>query len=439
MTENPLTLCADIAAQAGPGEWVEVFARRTRSARTSVARLNPRSTASDQLADGWLVGVRSVLGNDYGVASTNLLEPASLVASLASARGIRRLAPRPWSREPAPVAAGPGPWSCEEPPEICPEAGLASLRRLAQEALQAEDVPTPVVITAGRTHRTVLRCDSAGGRAAYTQSEAQLHVRSASPGLDAAQEARIRPHPDQLPVRQVAAGYSRCLRNLSGAPASVPTVDWLALSPLAVARIVSRLSRGLLRRPGEATRELQQGRQLGSRAVTLIDDGRPDGGPAGSPFDDEGTRRRRNVLLRAGAVETLLGSHESGPTTGNASWAGWNSNVTVATTNCFLEPTCETTAADLLHRPGTGFIAEDVRGFRSGLDLASSRIEFELGGAVMRTGEQLGSGKVSVSSSPDQFLKTFLQVLPGIEFYRITGLYGGSWCVIDGSQARNDR
>jgi predicted Zn-dependent protease len=185
--------------------------------------------------------------------------------------------------------------------------------------------------------------------------------------------------------------------------------------------------------------EPRQGRQLGSRAVTLIDDGRPDGGPAGSPFDDEGTPRRRNVLMGEGAVETLLGSHESGPTTGNASWAGWNSNVTVATTNCFLEPTCEETAAGLLRRPGTGFIAEEVRGFRSGIDLTSSCIEFELSGAIMRAGEQLGSGRVSVSSSPDQFLRTFLQVLPGIEFYRITGLYGGSWCLIDGSQARNDR
>ena len=437
MTGNPLMLCADLAAQARPGEWVEVFARRTRSARTSVTRLHRDSTVSDQLADGWLVGIRSVLGDDHGLACTNLLEPASLAASLASARGIRQLAPRPWSRE-LTQAAGSVPWPGEEPPESAPEAGLAALRGLAQEALQAQEVPSPVVVTAGSTHRTVLRCDSAGGRAAYTQSEAQLHVRSASPGLDAGQEARIRPHPAQLPVPEVAAGYRRCLRNLSGAPTAVPALDWLALSPLVVARILGRLSRGLVRQPGVAA-ELEPGRRLGSRAVTLIDDGRPDGGPAGSPFDDEGTARRRNVLLREGAVETLLGSREAGPTTGNASWAGWDSNVTVATTNCFLAPTCEETAVGALSRPGTGFIAEEVRGFRSGIDLTSSRIEFELGGAIVRDGEQLGSGRVPVSSRPDQFLTTFLQVLPGTEFYRITGLYGGSWCVIDGSRARNDR
>lgn len=435
MTAGPLALCASLAAQARPGERIEVLARRTASAMT---RLDADGEAADQVADGWLVGVRSIAGGACGLAATNVLEPGSLGRALGAAREARRAAPRPWH---PPPGGGPGPAAApgDGPPAELARPGLAPLRRLAAEASEAAAAARAgrVTVTVGSTCRSVARCDSAGWSAAYAQHESQLHVRSARPGLDAVQGARIRPALAGIPVAEVIEEYLRCERHLAGPPAAAGRLDWVALSPLVVARMLSRLSQGFLRtaRSPVAVGPRAAAR-LGSPAVTLIDDGRAEGGPAGSPFDDEGTPRRRTVLVREGVAQALLGSHEAGPTTGNATWAGWSEAVTVATTNCFLAPTGPAALADLLSRPGRGFVAEDLRGFRSGLDLASSNIEFELGGAVVRDGEQAGSARLAAAAPPGQFLRAFLQVCAGTEFYRIMGMYGGSWCLADGSLAR---
>jgi predicted Zn-dependent protease len=462
MNGEPELALACAAAQALHGEWVEVFARRTQTAMT---RLSTGRPAHDQRADGWLVGVRSVRDGRYGLASANMVDPATLMATLARARDIRGAAPRPWPRTGAAGPAGAaaaGPPTAAAPPAAgqaaaraaagagpgaaCGPPGrhepgqpeLAPLRRLAGEASEA-GLPAPVTITAGSTHRTVVRCDSAGGCASYTQSEAQLHIRCARPDLDAAQAARIRQTVAGLPAAEIAADYLRCLANLSADPVPAPAMDWVALSPLVTARMLSRLSRAFLRLPGQQRAGGPGGpQQLGSPSLTLVDDGTVGGGPAGAPFDDEGTPRRRTVVLHEGRIQELLGSHEAGPTTGNAHWAGWDNEITVAPTNFFLQPTGERAAGDLAHLPGTGFIAEDVRGFRRGFDLASSRVEFELGGAVQQGGERKGSGRLAVSVPSGQFLGRFAEVFPGTEFYRITGIYGGSWCLIDGSVALND-
>lgn len=411
--------CADIAAQAQPGEHIEVFARRTT---TALCRLAADGASREQAADGWLVGIRAVLDGQYGLASVNALSLPGLRAALDRARRIRQLAPVPWhGHQPASLALT----GHDGQPQGLP--GMSALARVTRQVSAAAG-RQPVTATVGATKRIVTCCTTSTGPATYTQHEVQAHVRSAEPGLDAAQGARISATVTALPLGAVAEEYHRSLRHLA-APVAPGTecLRWLALSPLVAARMLSRLSRAFLR-----TAQPTANTTPDPGLITLVDDGRAEAGPAGAPFDDEGTPRRCNMLLAPGCPPGMLGSHSYGPTTGNASWIQWDSEVAVATTNCFFEPTCSDSPTSLLTRAGNGFVAEDLRGFRSGLDLTSSRIEFELSGAIVRDGEVIGSARLAVSTEPGQFFTKLLRILPGTVFYRIGGIFGGSWCLADG-------
>jgi predicted Zn-dependent protease len=434
VNHDPVDLCADAAAQAFAGEWVEVFARRTTTVMT---QWDDTVGTRDRFADGWLVGVRSAAGDRCGLASTNRLDRASLTAALDAARAARRVAPRTWHRIPSP----PRTEKAQEPSaeEV---AGHAQLHVLTKETRNRTAAESATAVTVGSTRRTVVRCDSAGSAAGYRQSEAQLHIRKAAAGFDAVQGARIRTRLSELPVQATVDEYDRCRRHLSAPTPAPRSVDWLLLSPLVTARIVSRMSTAALRVAGGLV-SLRPGTELASEssAATLVDDGTTAGGPLGAPFDDEGTPRRRTVLIDKGVVRAALGCIEAGPSTGNASWTGWRSGIAVATTNCFLQPATDgaaDTVPDWSALPGTGLLVEDIRRFRGGVVLSGARIEFELGGALVRCGEYLGSCRVTVSARPADFLDAFRHVHAGIEFYRIQGLFGGSWCLLDGSVAYGD-
>jgi PmbA protein len=84
------------------------------------------------------------------------------------------------------------------------------------------------------------------------------------------------------------------------------------------------------------------GESIASDTVTIIDDGRLPGGLGSKPFDGEGQPTRRNVIVRAGRLETWLLDHYSGrklgmATTGSAA-RGTGSAPRVGTTNLWLEP-----------------------------------------------------------------------------------------------------
>jgi predicted Zn-dependent protease len=431
MTTTPGSVCEAAAARAWPGERLEILARRTR---TIAARISASGALNDEIADGWIVGIRSVSAGQCGVAAGNVLDAGCLAETLDDARRARRSAPRAVRPPPVPV-----PLEIAVPDPVPDGDALPHLHAIASAAHQAGTVGGPVSVTVGSTRRTVVRADSSGWSGAYHQAEVQLHIRSAARGLDAAQGARIRRTFAELPVGDVVAELARSRQALAGPAATIGAVDWILLSPLVVARIVSRIS-GAFLREGERPGSLRPGTAVGTgrQVVRLVDDGTCAGSPAGAPFDDEGSPRRRSTLLAEGRVVTLLSSNQTGPTTGSAQWSAWDGDIAPATVACFVEPTTADDRFDPAGLPGNGFVAEDLRGFRGGLDLAGRHIEFELGGAISRSGQPAGSGRISVSATPGGFLGAFDRVLPGTEFYRINGLHGGSWCLLDGSVARGD-
>jgi PmbA protein len=86
----------------------------------------------------------------------------------------------------------------------------------------------------------------------------------------------------------------------------------------------------------------KMGERITAEGITIIDDGRLQGGLGSKPFDGEGLTTRRNVLVEDGVLKTWLLDSYSGrklglASTGNAA-RGAGSGPGVGTTNLWLEP-----------------------------------------------------------------------------------------------------
>lgn len=118
------------------------------------------------------------------------------------------------------------------------------------------------------------------------------------------------------------------------------------LSPRAAAEIVAALS-GWLAANGAARR----GERIGSNAITITDDGRLPGGVASAPFDGEGSRTRRTLLVERGIVRDFLrdlsAGSEGGGSTGNGVRASFREAPSLRPTNLFIHPGAEA-LSDLL-------------------------------------------------------------------------------------------
>ena len=95
---------------------------------------------------------------------------------------------------------------------------------------------------------------------------------------------------------------------------------------------------------GRSLFEGKVGEEVASSCVTLVDDGRLEGGVSTSPFDGEGSPTGRTVVLENGVLRRLL--HDRGSaarekdaaTTGNSMRASFTEPPTLGVTNLVLQP-----------------------------------------------------------------------------------------------------
>jgi PmbA protein len=133
------------------------------------------------------------------------------------------------------------------------------------------------------------------------------------------------------------------------------------------------------------------GDEVASQALALYDDGTDPAGLRSSPFDDEGTARRRTALVEGGRLLTFLhdsytarrGSTES---TGSAGRGGYRSPPSVSSSNLVLgegEPLLD----QLLAEAGEGVFVTDVAGIHSGVNPVSGVFSVGASGREISGGE----------------------------------------------------
>jgi PmbA protein len=169
------------------------------------------------------------------------------------------------------------------------------------------------------------------------------------------------------------------------------------------------------------------GREVGSTAFTLVDDGRLLAGPAASPFDDEGVPTRRTELLTLGTLNGFLHdtytAHRGGTSsTGNARRAGYRTAPGVGISNFYVEPGVMD-PAELLAQANGGVLIQDVSGVHSGANPISG--EFSVGATGLRIqGDALGEPlrEMTIASTIPDMLKAVVAVGNDLRFFTAVGV-----------------
>jgi PmbA protein len=133
------------------------------------------------------------------------------------------------------------------------------------------------------------------------------------------------------------------------------------------------------------------GETVGAEALTLRDDGLDPEGPATAPFDGEGLRSARNVLIESGTLLTYLfdtyTARRGGvSSTASAGRAGYRSLPRVSTSNLVVGTGSHDLGA-LLGEAGDGVFITDVAGLHSGVNPVSGIFSVGASGRVIRGGE----------------------------------------------------
>jgi PmbA protein len=131
------------------------------------------------------------------------------------------------------------------------------------------------------------------------------------------------------------------------------------------------------------------GETIASPIVTLVDDATLLRGLGSSPYDGEGVRARRNVLLDRGRLAMFMYDHYHARRAGTVSTAnglrGWSSTPGIGTHNLYLEPGDESPEA-LIARVDRGFYYDDQGSF--GFNPVTGDYSFQAQGFWIENGER---------------------------------------------------
>jgi PmbA protein len=131
------------------------------------------------------------------------------------------------------------------------------------------------------------------------------------------------------------------------------------------------------------------GELIASPLVTLVDDGTLPRRVGSSPYDGEGARTRRNVLLERGRLAMFMYDHYHArranvPTTANG-LRGWSSTPGIGFHNLYMEPGADSPEA-ILRKVDRGFYFDDQGSF--GFNSVTGDYSFQAQGYWIEHGEK---------------------------------------------------
>jgi PmbA protein len=130
------------------------------------------------------------------------------------------------------------------------------------------------------------------------------------------------------------------------------------------------------------------GETIAAESVTIVDDGTLPGGFGSAPFDDEGVRASRNVVVERGVLKSyLLNCYTARKlgmkTTGNAS-RGLAGNPGIGPKNFFLEPG-SASPEEIIRSVPNGFYVTEFMGF--GVNVVTGDVSHGAAGLWIENGE----------------------------------------------------
>jgi PmbA protein len=159
----------------------------------------------------------------------------------------------------------------------------------------------------------------------------------------------------------------------------------------------------------------REGEEIANPALRLADDGTVPDGPSTTPFDGEGSPRRRIPLLEDGRLVTYLfdarTARKAGrETTGSAVRSSYRTPPGVGTGNLVVEPG-ERSFEELVRAAGDGLYVTDVVGLHSGVNPVSGTFSVGATGRLIEGGE-LGAPVREITIASD--LVTMLRSVEGV-------------------------
>ena len=171
----------------------------------------------------------------------------------------------------------------------------------------------------------------------------------------------------------------------------------------------------------------REGDEIANPALRLADDGTVPDGPSTTPFDGEGSPRRRIPLLEDGRLATFLfdarTARKAGrATTGSAVRSSYRTPPSVGTGNLVVEPG-DGSLEDLVRAAGDGLYVADVVGLHSGVNPVSGTFSVGATGRLIEGGE-LGTPVREITIASD--LVTMLRSVAGVGSEARWVPFGGS-------------
>jgi PmbA protein len=247
-------------------------------------------------------------------------------------------------------------------------------------------------------------------------------------GQEMAWESDFATDPDKLDPRKIAReGAEKAVTQLGGRP--VPTQKMPAvLDAMVAASFLGVLSSSffgdqVLR--NRSSLRGKMGREIYSRQVSVIDDGRLEGGYNSFPFDGEGVPTTRRALVEKGTLKEFLydltsATQANASSTGNGVRPGVKEPPRVGATNFFIEPG-GASLEELLRDLGRGFWVRDVIGVHTA-DAVTGDFSLGASGVWIEGGKRASPVRgVTVSGNLHELLKRVVRVGKEIRRYHAFG------------------
>lgn len=438
-----LDLARRITSGVKPGEDVEAYLTHERNFEVKVFEGEVDALAS---AEPRGAGVRVFSDGKVGFAYTTELDESGLEEVLARARENCRHS----TSEPANGIAAAADLNSESVPGLAdPNFGDLDAEAKVSFALELEKIARSIdarVRTVEEaayadTETDVALASTSGASGTYRRSDAWCYVMAIAEEGDDTEigfEFGLARGGSGLDADWVARGAVERAVGILGADkiqsARLPVV----FDPYTAARFLGVVASALTAEAVQKGRSLFAGRigeEVAASGISLVDDGRIEGGPRSAPWDAEGVPTRRTELIADGVLASFLydtktARRENRSSTGNAARGGFKSPPGVAPTNLALEPTGET-RADVWRAAGRAFLVTDLHGVHSGANPVSGQFSVGATGMLLEGGQAVQPVKeVTVAAPMLDILRSVQAVADDRRWIPFGGSYGGATTLI---------